>query len=64
MKKKTKYNLNKEEFLDYNKKIPESVFNSSANLEYFKKVYEAKKKNGGDYSKEEEYLRKNGIKLD
>ncbi len=64
MKKKTKYNLNKEEFLDYNKKIPKSVFNSSANLEYFKKVYEAKKKTGGDYSKEEKYLRENGIKLD
>ncbi|XKU94797.1 hypothetical protein R0Q57_08290 [Lactobacillus acidophilus] len=64
MDKPTKCNMKKEEFLDYNKKLPKTIFNSDANLTYFKKVYEAKKQSGGDYSKEETYLKENGIKLD
>lgn len=64
MNNPTKYNMNKEEFLNYNRKLPKSIFNSDANLAYFKKVYEAKKQSGGDYSKEEKYLKENGVKLD
>ncbi|ABJ60002.1 hypothetical protein LGAS_0670 [Lactobacillus gasseri ATCC 33323 = JCM 1131] len=64
MKKMTKYNLSNEEFLNYIKSIPKSQFNNKSHIEYFKKVYEAKKKSGSDYSKEEKYLKENGVKLD
>lgn len=56
--------MTKEEFLEFVKKTPKSVFTSEHNLKYFKKVYDAKKKYGGDYSKEEKFLRENGVDLD
>lgn len=65
MKKKNndKY-LTREEAIKLVKSIPPEKFNDEAHIKYFKMVYEAKKKYGGDYSKDEAYLRKNGVKLD